>query len=258
MAHGAVTMMHQMHDPNVGDGEADPSTNRLATILHVQWALAIACSYLVLFGHESTDVGGVGPLLVAAFLAVNLVVGRLPAAASQSALFGFCLAAVDAVLIVASLYVAGQLSIELVLLCIGILILAIAGLHIGPIALATLALTAAYLGIVWMTGDATLWRSSVLLRVPLLFTAAIVYAWLVEIGSRGAATRQAAQQEQPMVALLDEVAMQREAIERCELALRNGALRDAALALNDVAGRNDALRRNVGALRDGETAPAVS
>jgi hypothetical protein len=103
---------------------------------------------------------------------------------------------------------------ELVLLCIGILVLAIAGLSIGAIALATLALTGVYLGVVWFIGGATLWRSSVLLRVPLLFTAAVVYAWLVELGSRSGAARNDADAEPSADALLGEIAAQWEAIER--------------------------------------------
>ncbi len=247
MPDGTLTATHPSHLTAV---DAAPDSTRLATILHVQWALAIACAYLVLFGRESGDPNGVGPLVVAGFLATNLVVGRLRPAVVQRPLFGLALAAVDALLIVASLYVAGQLSVELVLLCLGILILAIAGLRIGPIALATLALTAVYLGIVWYTGGASLWRSSVLLRVPLLFTAAIVYAWLVELGSRGAAASRAqAAAVHPGAALLDEVSAQWAAIQRCQAALREGAMHDAAAALRDVAAQNQSIRMRAGALR---------
>jgi hypothetical protein len=247
MAHGAVTTTHPA---KVAAAGASPS-GRLGTILHVQWALAIACSYLVLFGRESGDPDALGPLVVVGFLATNLIVGRLPVALVERTLFGVALAAVDSALIVASLYVAGQLSVELVLLCLGILILAIAGLRIGPIALATLALTAVYLTIVWFTGDATLWRSSVLLRVPLLFTAAIVYAWLVELGSRGAAARVVQIAGDPTSTLLDQMTVQGEAIERCEAALRAGAMDAAVSALRDVAAGNEAMRTGVAALTRG-------
>jgi hypothetical protein len=87
-------------------------------------------------------------------------------------------------------------------------------------------------------GDTSLWRSSVLLRVPLLFTAAIVYAWLVEVGSRGAAARLASEQSDPARLLRDEVTGQRQAIERCTSALRAGAVQDAAAALREVARHN--------------------
>ena len=246
MSHGTLTMTRL---GKARETDTSPDTVRLATILHVQWALAIASAYLVLFGRESGDPNGFGPIVVAGFLATNLVVGRLPPAAVQRTVFGLVLGMVDTLLIIASLFVAGQLSIELVLLCIGILILAIAGLHTGPIALATLALTAGYLGIVWFTGGGTLWRSSVLLRVPLLFTAAIVYAWLVELGSRGAATRAEVDEVHPAAALLDEVTAQWDAIHRCEEALRSGASSDAASALRDVAAQNQAIRMRAGALR---------
>lgn len=245
MADSARTITHPSEDATA---KANSRGGRLATILHVQWALAIACSYLVLFGSESGDPDALGPLVVVGFLATNLLVGRLPARLAERALFGVALAAVDSALIVAALYVAGQLSVELVLLCLGILILAIAGLRIGPIALATLALTAMYLAVVWFTGDATLWRSSVLLRVPLLFSAAIVYAWLVEVGSRRATGRVEQIASNPTSALLDDVAAQRQAIERCQAALRAGAMHDAAGALREVAAGNEAMRLGVSAL----------
>ena len=101
----------------------------------------------------------------------------------------------------------------------------------------------------WYTGGGTLWRSSVLLRVPLLFTAAIVYAWLVELGSRGAATRIEAVTAHPVDVLLDELATQWEAIQRCESALRSGATSSAAAALRDVAAENQAIRMRASALR---------
>jgi hypothetical protein len=235
------------HPSKVAALESASDSVRLATILHVQWALALACAYLVLFGRESGDALGVGPLVVVGFLATNLVIGRLRPAVAEGPLFGLALAVVDALLIVASLYVAGQLSGELVLLCLGILILAIAGLRIGPIALATLALTGAYLGIVWLTGGGTLWRSSVLLRVPLLFTAAIVYAWLVEMGTPGPAAAERAEMH-PAEVLRDDVAVQWEAIQRCQTALRAGAMSDAQVALRDVAAQNQAIRMRVAAL----------
>lgn len=217
-----------------------PAAARLGTILHVQWALAIACAYLVLFGHESGDPQGLGPLVVVGFLATNLILGRQRPELAETPLFGIALAAVDAVLIATSLYVAGQLSVELVLLCLGILVLAIAGLRTGPIAVATLALTAVYLAIVWFTGDGTLWRSSVLLRVPLLFSAAIVYAWLVEVGGRATPTIFPVAPEAPL--LREEVGSQREAIEKCQAALRAGSLSEADAALRQVAEQNQAMR----------------
>jgi len=136
-----------------------------------------------------------------------------------------------------------------VLLCLGILVLAIGGLRIGRIAVATLALTLAYLAIVWFTGNASLWRSSVLLRVPLLFTAAIVYAWLVELGSRSPEAGAAQAVVDPAEALLGEVSVQWEAIQRCQSALRDGAAAAADDALREIAAHNQAIRMRTSALR---------
>ena len=76
MAHSTLTATDR---PKLESAEAHFAGSRLATILHVQWALAIACAYLVLFGRESGDEHGLGPLVVAGFLATNLVLGPLMA-----------------------------------------------------------------------------------------------------------------------------------------------------------------------------------
>lgn len=245
MSDATLTWLHRRR--LAAPSAAEPT--RLQNILHVQWALAIACAYLVLFGQESGDPYGVGPLVVAGFLATNLIVGRFNPKTAEGPLFGICLATIDSLLIVSSLYIAGQLSLELVLLCLGILVLAIGGLRIGPIAVATLALTMAYLAIVWFTGNASLWRSSVLLRVPLLFTAAIVYAWLVELGSRSPEPGAAQPTIDPAEALLGEVSVQWEAIQRCQSALRDGAAAAADDALREIAAHNQAIRMRTSALR---------
>ncbi len=216
--------------------------SRHETILQVQWALAIACAYLVLFSEQSGGTSVAGPLVIVAFLLSNLVIGRLGPAVIDAPLFGLAIAIVDALLISASLYVAGQLSMELVMLCLAILILAIAGLRIGPIAVATLGITAAYLLIVWFTSKESLWQSSILLRVPLLFTAAIVYAWLVEVGSRG---RSAAAVQRPARTVGDlsvELAAQLDAINRCQAAVLGGSDGQAKAALADIAAQNAAMQ----------------
>jgi hypothetical protein len=52
---------------------AESASGGARLIPHVQWALALACAYLV-FGRQSSDAVGLCPLVVAGFLAVNLVI----------------------------------------------------------------------------------------------------------------------------------------------------------------------------------------
>ena len=206
-----------------------------STILLVQWALALACIYMVLFSEESRGLASWGSLVVLAFLLTNAAIGRVDVALRNQRSFMATVGLVDAVLIVASLQVAGQLSVELVLLCLGIVILAVAGLRLPTIAIASVAMTLAYLLIVGLTGDESPWRAGTLLRLPFLFIAAVVYAWFVELGSAPGPTSTSGASS--------DLASQRAAIERCRQALGSGATGAAERALAEIVQRAQALER---------------
>jgi hypothetical protein len=193
--------------------EDRPATlGRHPTILLVQWALALACIYMLLFSEGSRGVMGLGGVVILAFLVTNFALGRLNLPQSRSLTIGIGL--VDAVLIIASLQVAGQLSVELVLLCLGIVILSVAGLRLATIAGASLAMMFTYLVIVAWTGNESPWHAGTLLRLPFLFTAAVVYAWFVELGRAQSGSSPA-----PATGVR---ARQLEAIRRCRSALQEG------------------------------------
>ena len=213
----------------------DAGETRHNTIIQLQWALAIACAYLVLFSQPMIVAAA---LVIVAFLVLNLVLGRLQPTVTNTTLFILGIALVDAILIAASLYVAGQLSPPLLMLCVGILVLAIGGLSIGAIAVATIVMTVAYLLLVWLAGSAPLWQSSVLLRVPLLFVAAISYAWLVEIGRRPPSAHEAFEAPTGLESTLN---VQLEAIKRCQAAVASGEANGIETALNDIATQNQAM-----------------
>src|SRR5690606_36454827 len=85
-------------------------------IVTVRWALILTCAYLMLLGRGSGVPTGVGPLLIAAYLTSNLLVGRARQPLTQVTKLG--IAVLDSAFIAASLWVAGQLSVELLLLCL--------------------------------------------------------------------------------------------------------------------------------------------
>jgi hypothetical protein len=202
---------------------------RHTTILLVQWALALACTYMVLFSERSSGIAGLGSAIVIGFLVLNVVLGRVDSNLAQSRSFMVAVGLIDAVLIVASLQASGQLSVELVLLCLGIVILAVAGLRLPTIAIASLGMMSAYMLIVVWTGDESPWHMGTLLRLPFLFTAAVVYAWFVELGTSGAADARAA--------LREDLTSQLVAIERCRLAPGSAQPSAAEHALAEIEDR---------------------
>jgi hypothetical protein len=203
-------------------------------MLLVQWALALACIYMVLFSEQSRGLAGWGSLVVIAFLVTNVAIGRVEGSVANRRSFMATVGFIDAVLIIASLQCSGQLSVELVLLCLGIVILAVAGLRLPTIAVASMAMTVTYLLIVGIT-DESPWRTGTLLRLPFLFIAAVVYAWFVEVGSAGRPSAAADAS--------NDLASQRAAIERCRQALGSGAVGAAEKALGEIEQRTQALER---------------
>lgn len=211
-------------------------------IVTVRWALILTCAYLMLLGRGDGVPPWLGPLLIAAYLGSNLVVGRAGQPLPQGVKVG--IAVLDSCFIAASLWVAGQLSVELLLLCLGVLVLAIAGLSVGTIAAVTIGLSLASLGVGFMTDNASLTQSSVLLRVPFLLGAAMVFALLVDTrrgaGSGGGDT---------MESLSAHVAQQNDAIRRCTAALADGAVNSARSAMEDVVFHNRQMAQKLGRFR---------
>jgi len=217
--------------------------DRRQTIVMVRSALAIACAYLILFSAGSSGAKGLGPLVIVVFLASNLVVGRLRPEIIGTQPFNVAISVADTVLIAASLYCAGQLSVELVVLFLGVLILAIAGLRLGVIAGVTLGMSIAYVLMVWMAGKESAIQSGMLLKVPFLLSAAMVYAWVTE-----ASRNERAAQQQPTAdraSLAADLSIQLELIRRCEAALLDSAPGPARGLLDEIAVLNRKMHAGV-------------
>jgi hypothetical protein len=210
------------------------------TIVMVRWALTIACGYLVVFSEEASGPVGLGPLVIVAFLASNLVIGRLPLEVVAATRFHLALGALDSMLIGASLYFAGQMSVELVVLFLGVLVFAIAGFRLGAIAALTMGVALVSLFMVWFAGSQPQRHSGMLLRVPFLLAAALVYAWLAESGRNGGVRKPGA--SDVLFEIEHDLTTQLDAIRRCQVALAQGLVSAGQAALDEVARGNEQMR----------------
>jgi hypothetical protein len=230
---------------------------RRETVVLVRWALILTCAYLMLLGRATAGPTWLGPLLVAAYLASNLVIGRMPRAYFGLPSLKIGVALLDTCFIAASLWVAQQLSVDLLLLCLGVLVMAIAGLSLGIIAGVTLALSVASLAAAWFGGSQIIWQSSMLLRVPFLLGAALVFALLVEGPSARSKARQPEAPEDLLDGLSALVAKQHDAIRRCSMAMAEGAANTAREALEDVILHNRQMARALARLQPEATRSAA-
>ncbi len=224
---------------------ASPDTSVRETIIMVRWVLIIACGYLILFSDHAPLTPVAGPIVVVAFLASNLLLGRMPRERFGTRGFKIAIAAVDTALIVTSLYLGEQFSVEMLMLFLAVVVLAAAGLEIGVIARVTLALSVADVALVWLTGNEVAWRSSMLLRIPFLLSAGLVYGALVEAGfAAGGGVHRI-----PLVAmdaLTAGLLSQRDAIMRCQSALADGGTAAAQIALQEIATQNEDMQAKIG------------
>jgi hypothetical protein len=161
-----------------GSESAQPTIRE--TIVLVRWVFIIACAYIMLFSEGQENYLGLAPAVIALFLASNLLVGRLSPETVATQGFRVGVGLLDTVLISATLVLAGQLSVEILLLFLAIMVMTIAGLELAVIARLTIVLSLGDVLLVWLTGSDSVWRSSMLLRVPFLLTAALLYGSLAE------------------------------------------------------------------------------
>jgi len=224
-------------------GNADSSRSRRDNLVLVRWALIMACAYLILFSQGKSGPWGLG--VIGVFLASNVLLGRLSDELVSAPKFSIGVGALDSVLIGTSLYLAGQLNVELLVLFLGILVLAIAGLRLPTIAMVTLGMTLAYMGMVWAAGNGSPWQTSLLLRAPFLLGAALLYASLADSSTREVKSGQAP--SAAVEAIARELTGQLDAIRRCQNAATDGSNVEVRAALEEIAAHNRAMQQKVGA-----------
>jgi len=227
---------------------AAAGANLRQTIVMVRWALLITCSYLILFSEGGAGASGAGPLLIAVFLASNLVVGRLPSERLATREFKIGIAVLDTVLISSALYLAQQLSAEVLLLFLAVVVLAAAGLELVVIARITLLVSVADVLLIWLTSNQSIWRSSMLLRVPFLLSAGLLYGALVEAGLGGEPGQSRRMPLVALDALTTVLVAQREAIARCQAALGDTPSGAVLENLNKIANQNQEMHTTIARL----------
>lgn len=213
------------------------------TIVMVRWALIISAAYLMLFSDTSAEAKSLGMLVVAIFLASNLLVARLPREKIATQQFNAGVIVLDTILIGLSLYLADQLTVQFLVLCLGVVLLALSGLSLGVVAAVTVWITSAYLFLNWLLGNEALWSSGMLMQVPFLLCAAVVYAWVMESAGRNrSGTGSDALDGGEVGATLD---AELTAMKRCEAAMAEGSVELARAAMREVVAEHHKVRASL-------------
>ncbi|MGD9764867.1 MAG: sensor histidine kinase [Candidatus Binatia bacterium] len=149
--------------------------------LLLRYTLIVATAYLLLV-EEGLRLPPISALLLLVLaLASNVAIAALPARYTHSRYFAPIVIIGDTIWITAALLLSGRFTAEFYFLYFFILLLAAIGETLWLIALAAVAVCAAYLYVMSVTGSSwSLWTSPSLIRIPFLFTAAAFYGYLVD------------------------------------------------------------------------------
>ena len=151
------------------------------TIIILQWVIAIATSFLILFqkGEVSKDPVVYG--VVAIFLFTSLVLYRLPEGAFYHGFFDVALLIWDTLLLSTAIYINQDISWELFLLYFFVLFLAAMGESMLKIVLGSVIINVVYIGLLVQQGmELTQLGSDVYVRISFLFGVSILYGYLSE------------------------------------------------------------------------------
>lgn len=184
----------------------DEKVSRNRALVLLRYALIIAMAYLLLVEHESSSLP-IGLILVLAIAVMsNVAITWLPTHITDSTAFNASIIVGDTAWITGTLLYSGLFHPEFFYLYFFVLFLAAIGENLGLIAVGAVLVCTGYIALLSATGHtASLWTSQVLIRIPILFTAALFYGYLVD-GTRR--ERHHAHQKTLRVEHLEEVRQQ--------------------------------------------------
>ncbi|MFQ5916593.1 MAG: sensor histidine kinase [Candidatus Binatia bacterium] len=155
------------------------------TIIILQWVIAIATSFLILFqkGEVSEDPLVYG--LIVIFLFTSLILYRLPEDAFYHGFFDVTLLIWDTLILSIAIYANQEISWELFLLYFFVLFLAAMGESMWKIVLGSVIINIVYIGFLVQQGaELTQLDSDVYVRISFLFGVSILYGYLSENANR--------------------------------------------------------------------------
>jgi signal transduction histidine kinase len=171
--------------------------NKKHTIVILQWLVAIASSYLMLFSKGALAGDTVSYALVALFLASGLLFMRLPERVFHHRFFDMLLFVADTALITAAIYQNRAAPWDLFLLYFFIVFLAAVGETLSRIVLGFIVVSLVYLGFLLQQGRPFAEMApDFFLRMTFLFGVAILYGYLSADVRREKVRAEAAEQKE--------------------------------------------------------------
>jgi signal transduction histidine kinase len=158
----------------------DAASNK-ANLICIQWFVAIATSYLLLFRQGTIVTDDLTLSFITAVLAFMLVLQRLPPAIFSERIFSQCLVIVDTLIISGAIALNKETPWDLLLIFFFGIFIAALGETLLRIALTCLILSVVSVFVLPLSGHQPLRMDpDTLLRIPLLFGASLVYGYMAE------------------------------------------------------------------------------
>jgi len=159
-------------------------------VVLLRWVLVIALSYLLLFAGRSTlEPAPLG--WIAVFLASNILLMRLPAAAFHHKAFDLVLMGVDTALITLALWTSDEAGADFFFLFFFVVVLPSAAESAEFAAVRAVLAITSYL---CFLHRGPVWEPAILLRVPFFLVTALTYGYLAATARRAGVRAQAAEE----------------------------------------------------------------
>jgi len=174
------------------------------TVVMLRWVLIIAFSYLLILDVAHPRVYPGVAVLIAAALASNLVIARMPEAWLETRIFDFGVVLFDAAWVTLGLASAPSVSEDLFLLYFLVIFIAAVGESLHMIVASALVISVVYgATLSFHAGGGLQLTTTELLRVPFLFVVALFYGYFVtELRGRSSEAAEARLREQAKSELL--------------------------------------------------------
>ena len=154
----------------------DPFEGKKKTLVTLQWLLALATCYLLLFNKEQLVADPLSLLLIALLLLSALALSRLPEALCVRKSFSFALICVDTILIIVAITLRGGNSRDLLLIFFMALFISGIGESLLRIVVGCLAISA--VSVILSSVNRSRLDSDLLFRIPFIFGVSILYGYL--------------------------------------------------------------------------------
>lgn len=189
MAHTDTIELFPFGPADIRTGHAAPAKS---TVILIRWTVVIVCSYLIIHRAESNISSELLNLLVALYMATNVVLYSIKEEMFRRPAFHSSLLVLDTFVITISLIVNGKVDNEFFLTYFFLIIICCFFENTKTVAAISILAPLGYAALLFRSGD---YDASALLRFPFLFVVSLFYGYFMQLVRTQKVLREQAEQK---------------------------------------------------------------